>query len=109
MAAQIRNGDNGATGELVLQNVLLLAINKNSNKPDPNAPANPPAEEKKDDKDKEKKKEQQQDNGASASGDNMTLATLALTPEEALELAAKTEGGKKIYLAMRAPHVSQGS
>ena len=93
-----------AQGELILQNVLLLAINRNGTKPDPNKPRQQPQKsDKKDKKEGDKQQqqgEQQPDNTVNASPDAMSMATLALTPTEALELAAKSQHGT-IYLSMR--------
>ena len=93
------NGEGLSKGELLLQNVLLLAINRNGTKPDPNAPP-PQPQDNQNDKDKKEGEQQPQGDGINASLDDMNMATLALTPPEALELAAKSQHGT-IYLAMR--------
>ena len=93
------NGEGLSKGEILFQNVLLLAINRNGTKPDPNAPP-PPPKEGQDGEKKEGEEQQTQGDGVNASPDDMNMATLALTPPEALELAAKSQHGT-IYLAMR--------
>ena len=80
--------------EMVLQNVLLLAINKSTDNPPPAQPQNKNANQG------------QQGNQAANQNKNVTAvgnpatATLALTPEDSLKLAAKAQLGQ-IYLALR--------
>lgn len=80
--------------EMVLQNVLLLAINKSVDSPPPAQPQNKNANQG------------QQANQAANQNKNVTAvgnpatATLALTPEDSLKLAAKAQLGQ-IYLALR--------
>ncbi len=94
-------GEGGASGEILLQNVLLLAINKNGNKPDPNAPQEQQQQQNDQNKDgKDKEKQQQPQGGLNASTEEMSMATLALTPPEALQLAAKSRQGL-VYLSLR--------
>lgn len=73
MVIEDKKQKNTISGEMILQNILLLAINKNSDT----------ADGKKDDK-----------------KDQMATATLAVSPEDAIRLAvAQTKG--TIYLALR--------
>ena len=82
--------------EMVLQNVLLLAINKSVDNPPP--PAQP--------QNKNANQGQQGNQQAANQNKNVTAvgnpatATLALTPEDSLKLAAKAQLGQ-IYLALR--------
>ena len=97
----VNSGDQGAAeGKILLQNVLLLAINRNGNKPDPNAPKPQPQQKDGQDQKDGEQKPQPQQSSVTASPDPMAMATLALTPQEALELAAEAQKGT-IYLAMR--------
>jgi len=101
-------GDNNITGELLFQDVLLLAMNKNGTQINNNpAPAEEKKEgdkggegEKKDDKDKKKEGNQQSGSGGNAPKEAMSIATLALSPEEALELAVQSREGT-VYLSLR--------
>ena len=93
VSSQVEN--NKVVSEMILQNVLLLAINKQV---DNNAPAQ---------------------NNANAKGQNATvtgqpkvtgnpaMATMALVPEDALKLAAKAQLGQ-IYLVLRPYRPSNG-
>ena len=65
---------NSVSGEMLLQNVLLLGINKSS--------------------------EPSEGNGGSGEKDKLKTATLAVRPEEAVRLATAQAGGV-LYLAMR--------
>ena len=88
VSGQVEN--NKVVSEMILQNVLLLAINKqveNAN----NAPAQT--------NDKDKNKNQNAGNQPKVTG-NPVLATMALVPEDALKLAAKAQLGQ-IYLVLR--------
>lgn len=84
--------------EMVLQNVLLLAINKSVDSPPPAQPQNKNANQG--------QQGNQQANQAANQNKNVTAvgnpatATLALTPEDSLKLAAKAQLGQ-IYLALR--------
>ena len=80
------------SGEILLQNVLLLGINKTAESGDAQ-----PAD-KKDNKDKKNDKAKSVD--ANASKDAMATATLALTSEEALKLAVEAQTGT-VYLVLR--------
>ena len=83
--------------EMVLQNVLLLAINKSVDNPNP-----PPAQQKNNNANQGQQGNQQaanQNKNVTAVG-NPATATLALTPEDSLKLAAKAQLGQ-IYLALR--------
>ena len=90
------------TGEIALQNVMLLGINKNANPPTNAQPAQEEGNGKdgdneKKDKDKKKKNESAANQ---ASNESMALATLAVTPQEALQLAVAIQKGK-VYLTLR--------
>ena len=91
--------NNKVVSEMILQNVLLLAINKqvenNNNTPSQNN-AN----------DKDKAKNQNAGNQPKVTG-NPAMATMALVPEDALKLAAKAQLGQ-IYLVLRPYRPSNG-
>lgn len=80
--------------EMVLQNVLLLAINKSTDNPPPAQSQNKNANQG-----QQKNQAANQNNNVRAVG-NPATATLALTPEDSLKLAAKAQLGQ-IYLALR--------
>ena len=92
-----QRSQNRIEGEILMQNVLLLGVNKSANPPSNQVAA--PQEEGKDKKD-DKKKENSNNGNVQASGEAMATATLAVTPEEALKLAVAMEQGK-IYLVLR--------
>ena len=98
VSGQVEN--NKVVSEMILQNVLLLAINKqvenNSNAPAQNNANNNNANAK----------------NTTATGQpkvtgNPAMATMALVPEDALKLAAKAQLGQ-IYLALRPYRPSNG-
>lgn len=96
VSGQVEN--NKVVSEMILQNVLLLAINKqvenNASQTQPNNKDN------KDNKDnKEKGQNQNAGNQGKVTG-SPAMATMALVPEDALKLAAKAQLGQ-IYLALR--------
>ena len=97
VSSQVEN--NKVVSEMILQNVLLLAINKqvenNNNTPSQNN-AN----------DKDKAKNQNAGNQPKVTG-NPAMATMALVPEDALKLAAKAQLGQ-IYLVLRPYRPSNG-
>lgn len=97
VSSQVEN--NKVVSEMILQNVLLLAINKqvenNNNTPSQNN-AN----------DKDKAKNQNTSNQPKVTG-NPAMATMALVPEDALKLAAKAQLGQ-IYLVLRPYRPSNG-
>ncbi len=95
-----RNGR--LSGEILLQNVMLLGINKSANPPKTINPSDQKDEEGKDEKKKDKKNDQNSTN-IQASDESMATATLALTPEESLQLAVAMQEGN-IYLALRPLH-----
>jgi len=72
---------NSVSGEMLLQNVLLLGINKSS--------------------------EPSEGNGGSGEKDKLKTATLAVRPEEAVRLATAQAGGV-LYLAMRPVNPANG-
>ncbi len=87
------------SGEIILQNVLLLAINKTPNSAAASpSNANPPA--KAADKAKDDKKDGTTENANAALKDALATATLALRPEEALRLAVAAKAGE-LYLILR--------
>ena len=90
---------NKVTSEMVLQNVLLLAINKSANQPS-NAPQqNNGNNTNNQNQGQQGKQAANQGNNVKAVG-NPATATLALTPEDSLKLAAKAQLGQ-VYLALR--------
>ena len=96
VSGQVEN--NKVVSEMILQNVLLLAINKqvenNASQTQPNNKDN------KDNKDnKEKGQNQNAGNQGKVTG-SPAMATMALVPEDALKLAAKAQLGQ-IYLVLR--------
>lgn len=95
----VRKGGNGqgASGEILLQNVLLLGINKTG--------ATAGNVSKGDSGNKDKDKKSKDDKGSSegdlkAAGEQMATATLAVTPDEALKLATASQQGT-VYLVLR--------
>ena len=95
VSSQVEN--NKVVSEMILQNVLLLAINKQVENTS-NAPAQA--------NDKDKGKSQNAGNQAKVTG-NPAMATMALVPEDALKLAAKAQLGQ-IYLVLRPYRPSNG-
>ena len=100
-------GDSNITGEILFQDVLLLAVNKNGTQVNEAANAANEGQEgdKKEGQDGEKKEGDEKNkpknqSGANAPKESMTIATLALTPEEALKLAVQSTSGK-VYLSLR--------
>ena len=90
----IRKGDkNGGRvdGEIIMQNVLLLAINKNASAETPNEGNG------------DKKKKAKEDASNKAAAQPMATATLALRPDDALRLAVAAQSGT-IYLVLRPYH-----
>ena len=94
----IETDDSTVTSRLILQNVLLLSINKSMT--DEGA-SPPPAQQN-------GENEEQQDavNPATKAIENPTMATLALRPDEVLRLVSAAKVGE-IYLMLR-PLVPQG-
>ena len=87
---------NKITSELVLQNVLLLAINKSANQ----ASSAPPQQKNANNQNQGQQQGQQAANNNVKAVGNPATATLALTPEDSLKLAAKAQLGQ-VYLALR--------
>ncbi len=87
---------NKITSELVLQNVLLLAINKSANQ----AASAPPQQKNANNQNQGQQQGQQAANDNVKAVGNPATATLALTPEDSLKLAAKAQLGQ-VYLALR--------
>ena len=100
VSSQVEN--NKVVSEMILQNVLLLAINKQveSNM----APTQPNNKDNKDNKDKGKN---QNAAGQTKVTGSPAMATMALVPEDALKLAAKAQLGQ-IYLVLRPYRPSNG-
>ncbi len=90
VSSQVEN--NKVVSEMILQNVLLLAINKQVE-----SAGNSSSQTNANDKDKNKN--QNAGNQTKVTG-NPVLATMALVPEDALKLAAKAQLGQ-IYLVLR--------
>ncbi|WP_294160616.1 Flp pilus assembly protein CpaB [uncultured Selenomonas sp.] len=102
----VSKGQNRIEGEIVLQNVLLLGINKTGGDGTQAAQSasGDKDKEKKDDKDsKDKDKEQSNPSEVKASSDAMATATLAVTPDDALKLAVASQKGT-VYLVLRPFH-----
>lgn len=108
MAISGRRGSRGATtGTIILQNVLLLGINKSAKVEQHNTTTSSKdgksdgktEEGSSDGKDKDKKKEAAEP-GSTASAQAMANATLAVTPADALKLAVASQKGT-LYLALR--------
>ena len=95
ISSQVEN--NKVVSEMILQNVLLLAINKQvenqSSAPQNNA--------------KDNKGQNQQTSGQPKVTGQPAMATMALVPEDALKLAAKAQLGQ-IYLVLRPYRPSNG-
>ncbi|MBP3722857.1 MAG: Flp pilus assembly protein CpaB [Selenomonadaceae bacterium] len=88
---------NGAvTGEVVMQNVLLLGINK-AVETASGAPSETQSKDKKDDKNKDKV---QTTDGSIKTIEKPATATLAVRPEEAMRISVASKVGT-LYLALR--------
>lgn len=97
VSSQVEN--NKVTSEMILQNVLLLAINKQvENESNASAQNNANA--------KDKSQNQAGGNQPKVTG-KPAMATMALVPEDALKLAAKAQLGQ-IYLVLRPYRPSNG-
>ena len=112
MAVSGRRGSRSATtGSIILQNVLLLGINKSAKVEQHNTTTTSKdgkqqsqgdgktEEGSSDGKDKDKKKEAAEP-GSTASAQAMANATVAVTPADALKLAVASQKGT-LYLALR--------
>ena len=97
VSSQVEN--NKVVSEMILQNVLLLAINKQVENSS-SAPAQNNAASK------DKSQNQAGGNKPKVTG-NPAMATMALVPEDALKLAAKAQLGQ-IYLVLRPYRPSNG-
>ena len=91
VSSQVEN--NKVVSEMILQNVLLLAINKQVENHQSNAPSQSNANAK------DKTQNQAGGNQPKVTG-SPAMATMALVPEDALKLAAKAQLGQ-IYLVLR--------
>ena len=111
MAVSGKRGAKSMSGKILLQNVLLIGINKSAKVEQHNttAPAaksdtkkdsngDTKTEDSGDKKDKDKKEAQEP--GSTASAQAMATATVAVTPEDALKLAVASQTGT-LYLALR--------
>lgn len=99
----IAKGDEKMTGRIVLQDVLLLAINKNTEQKQKAAGDGSSGDTKKTG-DSADSKDQSDKKGADAAKDeaisDLATATLALLPEDALKLITEAQEGT-LYLALR--------
>ena len=102
VSSQVEN--NKVVSEMILQNVLLLAINKSVE--GANAPA-PAQNNSSDKKDANAKAQNQPVASQTKVTGKPAMATMALVPEDALKLAAKAQLGQ-IYLVLRPYHPSNG-
>ena len=96
VSSQVEN--NKVVSEMILQNVLLLAINKQVENPS-SAPAQSNSKDN-------NGQDQKAGNKPKVEG-KPTMATMALVPEDALKLAAKAQLGQ-IYLVLRPYRPSNG-
>ena len=103
VSSQVEN--NKVVSEMILQNVLLLAINKQVENQS-NAPAQNNANTKNNANAKDKAQNQADANQPKVTG-KPAMATMALVPEDALKLAAKAQLGQ-IYLVLRPYRPSNG-
>ena len=95
VSGQVEN--NKVVSEMILQNVLLLAINKQVE--NNGAQTQPSNKDNKDKKDNKEGQNQNAGNQGKVTG-SPAMATMALVPEDALKLAAKAQLGQ-IYLVLR--------
>ena len=92
VSSQVEN--NKVVSEMILQNVLLLAINQAADTGNNRSATND-------------KNQKQNANANNAAVGSPARATLALTPEDVLKLTAKAQMGQ-IYLSLRPYHPAQG-
>ena len=97
MIIRKNKGQGNVSGEILLQNVLLLGLNKTAAS---NGEMQKSGGDSKDKDAKDKDKKNGGGSDANASKDAMATATLALTSEEALKLAVEAQTGT-IYLGLR--------
>ena len=106
-----KRGGKQMKGELLLQNVLLLGINKNAkvdrptttqtSSKDNKSSTKAGQEQTEEPKDKDKKKDKDNaEPGSQGSAQAMATATLAVNPNDALKLAVASQNGT-IYLTLR--------
>ena len=110
MSISGRRGSKNMSAKILLQNVLLLGINKSAKVEQPTTTAPSTSKDGKkdqsegegssDDKDKDKKKKDAAEPGSTASAQAMANATVAVSPSDALKLAAAAQTGT-LYLALR--------
>ena len=113
MSVSGKRSSKSTTGNIILQNLLLLGINKSAKVEQPNttqassnkdgkketSTENSTQEGGSDDKDKKDKKKETEP-GSTASAQAMATATLAVSPADALKLAVASQTGT-LYLALR--------
>ena len=92
VSSQVEN--NKVVSEMILQNVLLLAINQAADTGNNRSATND-------------KNQKQNANANNTVAGSPARATLALTPEDVLKLTAKAQMGQ-IYLSLRPYHPAQG-
>ncbi|MFV0636637.1 Flp pilus assembly protein CpaB [Mitsuokella sp. WILCCON 0060] len=90
--------ENGMQGRLILQNVLLLAINRTSNLS--NVPAGDSGSDKSSDSSKDSKDSSSQNVNTKPASEGMATATVALKPADVLKLAVASQEGT-LYLDLR--------
>jgi pilus assembly protein CpaB len=92
-----KDANEGASGEIFMQNVMLLAINKSASPQTVSSDSKGKKEEKKEDK------KEDPNSGQVTAGDPPVTATLAMRAEDALRLAVATQQGT-VYLVLRPYH-----
>lgn len=90
--------ENGMQGRLILQNVLLLAINRTSDLS--NVPSGDSGSDKSSDSSKDKDAGSSQSVNTKPSSEGMATATVALKPADVLKLAVASQEGT-LYLDLR--------
>ena len=96
----IAKGDEKMTGRIVLQDVLLLAINKTANVKQNTGTANGDTKKTGDGSDSKTKDSAKETGNDSAPIGDLATATLAVLPEDALKLITEAQEGT-LYLALR--------
>lgn len=96
----IAKGDEKMTGRIVLQDVLLLAINKTANVKQNTGTANGDTKKTGDGSDSKAKDSAKEAGNDSAPIGDLATATLAVLPEDALKLITEAQEGT-LYLALR--------
>lgn len=96
----IAKGDEKMTGRIVLQDVLLLAINKTTNAKQNAGAANGDTKKTGDGSDSKSKDSSKDESANKAAIGDLATATLAVLPEDALKLITEAQEGT-LYLALR--------